>query len=261
MAIYALISAGGSPGVTTSALALALTWPRPVIVAECDPSGGDVLAGLFAGHLQAGRGLLNVAFEAGRGLAAIATELGSQLLALDDSDTRGLLAGIGDPRQALGLAPIWPAIAGGLASLDADVIADCGRFDAGPTQPLSVLAEARVVVMVMMPTLRQVAAAGPRIDMASQLVAGRDRLAVLLVGSGALRPIDIAKSLGVGIVGSLPEDLATARLLSDGEGPRAKVEHKPLLRSAKVAGRAISELAPTPLGTPELTVGKSMSAE
>ena len=27
MAVYALVSPGGSPGVTTTALALALTWP------------------------------------------------------------------------------------------------------------------------------------------------------------------------------------------------------------------------------------------
>ena len=67
MTMYSLISPGGSPGVTTTALALALTWSRPVIVAECDPGGGDVLAGLFAGHLSAPRGLLGVAFEAGVG--------------------------------------------------------------------------------------------------------------------------------------------------------------------------------------------------
>ena len=42
MALFALISAGGSPGVTTSALALTLGWPSRVILAECDPSGGDV---------------------------------------------------------------------------------------------------------------------------------------------------------------------------------------------------------------------------
>ena len=53
MALFALISAGGSPGVTTSALALTLGWPSRVILAECDPSVGDILAGLFDGHLHA----------------------------------------------------------------------------------------------------------------------------------------------------------------------------------------------------------------
>ena len=47
--LFALTSPGGSPGVTTAALALAFTWPGSVIVAECDPAGGAVLAG-FAEH-------------------------------------------------------------------------------------------------------------------------------------------------------------------------------------------------------------------
>ncbi len=51
VSLYALVSPGGSPGCTTTALAVTLTWPQPVILAECDPAGGDILAGLFAGHL------------------------------------------------------------------------------------------------------------------------------------------------------------------------------------------------------------------
>ena len=42
--LIALCSAKGAPGVTTSGLALALSWPRPVVLAELDPAGGDVLA-------------------------------------------------------------------------------------------------------------------------------------------------------------------------------------------------------------------------
>src|ERR1700691_2739893 len=43
-----LCSAKGSPGVTTLSCVLGAVWPadRPVVVAECDPSGGD-LAGRF----------------------------------------------------------------------------------------------------------------------------------------------------------------------------------------------------------------------
>src|ERR1019366_10538581 len=44
-----LCSAKGAPGVTTLACVLGAVWPthRAVVVAECDPSGGD-LAGRFA---------------------------------------------------------------------------------------------------------------------------------------------------------------------------------------------------------------------
>ena len=77
--IYALVSAGGAPGVTTAALALALTWPSPVIVAECDPGGGDVLAGLLGGQVPARRGLTEHAIEAGRGPQAAQSILASRL--------------------------------------------------------------------------------------------------------------------------------------------------------------------------------------
>ena len=42
----ALASAKGSPGVTTLALALGLVWPKPVLVGELDPAGGDLVARL-----------------------------------------------------------------------------------------------------------------------------------------------------------------------------------------------------------------------
>ena len=109
MSMYALVSSGGAAGVTTTALALALTWPQPVIVAECDPAGGAILAGLFAGHLPAPRGLLGVAFEAGRAAAPLSAERGGELAALDGSGSRMFLPGLSDPRQAPGLAPAWPA--------------------------------------------------------------------------------------------------------------------------------------------------------
>jgi hypothetical protein len=260
MALYALISPGGSPGVTTAALALALTWPRPVIVAECDPGGGGILAGLFAGHLPAPRGLLGAAFEAGRGPAAIAAELDTQLVSLDDTGNRRLLAGISDPRQAPGLSPVWPAIAAGLASQSADVIADCGRLDVGATQPLSVLAQATEVIIVMRRTLRQVAASRPRAEMASQLLGGRERLSLLLVGERGLRAAEIAKALEVPVIGSLPDDRKTALVLSDGTGKRAHLQRRPLMRGARIAGAAIAktqrrdrvpEMAVSPAGRAE----------
>ncbi len=260
MAIYALISPGGSPGCTTAALALALTWPGQVIVAECDPGGGDILAGLFAGHLPAPRGLLGVAFEAGRGQAAIAAELSTQLVPLDETGQRRFLAGITDPRQALGLSPVWPVISAGLARQEADVIADCGRLDAGATQPLSLLADARVTIMVMRPTLRQVASARPRVDMAAQITGSRDRLRLLLIGEGGLRAAEISRSLEVAVIGSLPDDEKTAAVLSDGDGKRTALDRRPLMRAAQTAGQAIGQLGRAAV-QPQLAASPAGSAE
>lgn len=243
MALYAMVSAGGSPGVTTAALALALTWPDQVIVAECDPSGGDVLAGLFAGHLPASTGLLPLAMEAGGSPESMAAAIWQQVVDLDGEHSRLLLPGITDPRQAAGLAPSWPALAGALSALPADVIADCGRLDPYPASA-PVLAAARVAVMVLRPTLRQVSKARQRIDMLAEIRGGTHQLVLLLVGEGAHSGRDVAAALGVPVAGSLTDDLKTASVLSDGTGSRRGLAARPLVRSARPAGRALRETVP-----------------
>jgi hypothetical protein len=243
VSLFALVSPGGSPGCTTTALAITLTWPGPVTLAECDPSGGDILAGLFAGHLPAQRGLLGVAFEASRGLAAMSAEASSQLAALDSDGERMFLPGLSDPRQARGVAPAWAAIARMMSSQPSDVIADCGRLDAGDGQPAGVLAEAALVALVMRSSLRQVAAARPRIEMLTQLLGGSDRLGMLLVGDGIHGSAEITRTLGVPVLARLPHDAKTAAVLSDGVGRRASLEDRPLMRAAQAACAAITKAA------------------
>src|SRR5439155_27369568 len=46
-----------SAGVTVTALAFTLTWNRRVILAECDPAGGDIAAGYLREVNLDGRGL------------------------------------------------------------------------------------------------------------------------------------------------------------------------------------------------------------
>ncbi len=236
MSLYALVSAGGSPGVTTSALALTLGWPSQVILAECDPSGGDILAGLFAGHLPATKGLAPLALAAGQSADAATAALWQQLIELDDERGRLLLAGVTDPRQGIGLAAAWPVLATALAALPADVIADCGRLDAVAPYVLTVAA---VAVLVMRPSLRQVSRARARINMLSQVMGDPSRVALLLVGEGTLSEREIAGALGVQIAGSLPQDRKTAMVLSDGAGGRRGLSARPLIRTAVGVGRAL----------------------
>ncbi|MGI9006572.1 MAG: hypothetical protein ACR2FU_10310 [Streptosporangiaceae bacterium] len=252
MSLYVLCSPGGSPGVTTTALALALTWTPPVLLAECDPAGGAILAGLFAGHLPAPRGLLGAAFDAGIGATALSAGPGGQLAALDSTGGRAFLAGLSDPRQAPGLAPAWPAVARALAAQQADVLADCGRLDAADTQPIAVLADADLAVLVLRPTLRQIAAAGPRIEMLAQLRGDTERIGLLLIGDHGHRPAEIAKTLGVAVLATLPSDPRTAAVLSDGVGRRASLTDRPLMRAAKIAVRAVlaATAAPPLAGSP-----------
>ena len=76
MAVVTLSSASGSPGVTTTALGLALLWPRPVLLIEADPTGGsNLLAGYFRGTRQYDAGLIELALTAnnlGEALADVA---------------------------------------------------------------------------------------------------------------------------------------------------------------------------------------------
>jgi hypothetical protein len=241
MAVFALLSAGGSPGVTTSALALTLGWPSQVILAECDPSGGDVLAGLLGGHLPASTGLLPLALEAGAGSEIPPEKLWHQLVELDEEHNRLLLAGISDPRQSAALQSSLPWIADALQGMQADVIADCGRLDSvAAVRP--VLSAASLAVLVLRPTLRQVSRAVPRIEMLTNLV-GRDRVVMLLVGEGTASGREVAKTLGVPVAGQLPADSKTASVLSDGAAGRHRLEARPLIRAATTAGHGMREAA------------------
>jgi hypothetical protein len=244
--LYALVSAGGSPGVTTTAIALALTWPTPVIVAECDPSGGDILAGLLAGRVPAGRGLMEHAMESGRSGRAVTASLATPLVPLDEGGTRMLLPGLTDPRQAAGLAAAWPAVAATLTVQHADVIADCGRLDAGTGQPLAVLSAARTVAIVLRPTLRQVWLAQSRVEALRQLLGGGARLGLFLTGPGTHSAREVAHALNLPVLAALPDDSRTAGLLSDGVGDRRYLTRGSLMRAGSSAGHALRRHRPAP---------------
>jgi hypothetical protein len=241
--LYALVSPGGSPGVTTAALALAFGWPGPVIVAECDPSGGSILAGTMAGHLPGGPGLVEHAIEAGRNPIAAASGLVSQLVALDGKRTRMLLPGLTDPRQAAGLSAAWPAVAGSLTAQPCDVIADCGRLDGGAGAPLAVISAASTVAIVLRPTLRQAWAARPRVEMLGALLAGTGRIVLLLTGTGTYPAREIAGALDLEVAASLPNDPRSAAVLSEGERRRGRGGPGKLVTAATAAGQALRKNA------------------
>ncbi len=147
MALIAIASDKGAPGVTTAALALAAVWPRPVLLAECDQAGGDLVYRFPAaggGHLDPRRGVLSLAVVARRGMQPQQVWEHVQKLhgGLD------VLAGVTNAEQGAGLSLLWGPIGKALAALpQADVIADCGRLGAdGPLYDL--LVEATSVVLV-----------------------------------------------------------------------------------------------------------------
>ncbi len=167
----------GAPGVTTSCLALALVWPRRVLLAECDPSGADLPWRLPASD---GRPLVQ-----GKGLVSLATSTRGQAHAIPGWGVQsgvvqgGALGGLGHrvwdhvqhldgglpvlvgppaPEQAEAMGSAWGTVADLLGDVeDADVIADCGRLLSGGSPAAALLSRADLVVLITRATVSGVA--------------------------------------------------------------------------------------------------------
>jgi hypothetical protein len=147
MGLIAVASAKGSPGATTTALLFGALWPRPVIVAECDPHGGDVAARLPAedgGVIDPDRGLLSLGAAGRKTLRPELVPDHTQRI----SGGLEVLVGVRMPEQSSGLAHQWGQLGpifGGIPGYD--VIADAGRLGASTPQNV-MLAAASDLVMV-----------------------------------------------------------------------------------------------------------------
>jgi hypothetical protein len=249
MAVIALISPGGSPGVTTLALALALSWPRDVVVAECDPAGGSVLAGMWRGQAaEGGGGLVRFALAAQRDAQAAGEMIRSHAVPLEDGlATRFVLPAPPGPLAARQLAAIWPAIAAAVTAATADVLIDLGRFDADPALA-PVLAGAGRVLMVCRPLIGQAAAAKPRLEALAAIRPGDPAAELLLAGTGPYGPDGpkaFREALEVPVRASLPADPATAAVLSDGAAPRRGFGRSPLIRASAALAAGLTRDAAT----------------
>jgi hypothetical protein len=256
MAVIVLTGPGGSPGVTTTALALTLTWPRQVVMAECDPAGGTVLPGLWHGQASAdSAGLLRYALAAQRDPAAAAARILDDALPIEPPPAqRFVLAASPDPLTGRQIAATWPTLSASLAAAGPDIIADAGRFD-GEWAMAPLLAAASLVLMVCRPGVRAAAAAKPRL---AALARAHAADGLILIGAGAYgaeASRAMTRALGVPVTAILPEDGATAAVLSDGASPRRGFPRSSLMRAAgNLAGSLASRIASPaaqPAGVPQ----------
>src|SRR5258708_37702489 len=174
MALIAIAADKGAPGVTPTALALAAVWPRPVLLAECCPAGGDLVYRLPAAdgrRLDPRRGLLSLAVAARRGLQPHQAWEHTQKL----NGGLDILAGVTNAEQGAGLNLLWGPVGRVLAAnAQADVIADCGRLGVdGPHYDL--LAEAALIVLVSRPSLGEVSRLRDRVAAATAALPRRRR--------------------------------------------------------------------------------------
>jgi hypothetical protein len=242
--LIGMVSAKGSPGVTTSALALASAWPRTALLVEADPFGGDVRAGLAAGQ-----------WPPAAGLAEAVADLRS--MNLDEALTLRVhqpapwappvLAGLGCVGQA-GALP-WGRIGAELGRVrGADVIADCGRY-LPADGVLALLRECGLVVLVTGSSLRAVRSAArlsPLLGRDLAVQAGHPRVSVLVVAPGDPYPgPEIARACELPLLGELPDDPRAARVWSDGDPHWRRFGRSSLQRAARrVADRIADGVGP-----------------
>lgn len=252
MAVIALAGCSGAPGVTTSALALLLSWPlesgRRLVLAECDPDGGAVLHGLLQGTLGDRYGLRNLSVAARQG------ELGDafwrQLIDLSGEGGKSpsphdrlLLPGITDHAQAASLGAVWKALGvifrGIAAEHGHDVLVDLGRR--GAFGPSGVLAEqADAVVVVVRNTLRCLQAAEGRVRALEERVGD---VSVLMINEGPYPAGEVQRVLQVPVLATLPYAPEDGRVLSDGAEQPRRFTTSPLMKAARTVSALLVQHA------------------
>ena len=220
MTAFAVLSGKASPGATTVASALALTWPRPVLLVDADPAGGDVVPGLLPGRVSTDSGLLSwsvatrhmPALEAASAIAAhcVALPEASDVWAmpgLQSASQAGLLTGGGWTRLAT-------AVERCTSVLGRDVVVDVGRL--GETSCWPVIAACDVVLLVVRPTARSIQGAIGAAELLRTRLGDLDAVRVVVNGSGAYTAAQTTDALGVTLASTLPGDARAAASLVDG---------------------------------------------
>lgn len=244
MAVIALTSAKGSPGVSTTALAMTLTWARPVLLLEADTTGSSsYLAGYFRGATAHNVGLVDLAL-AHRDNDLLAS-IHRSSLALP-GDTARLVPGLTSPVQARTLAPVWESIAAALHNLDqhgTDVIIDAGRLGT-LGGPLPLLRSADAVLVVTRSNLPAIAALRAAVPVLREDLrtsgAGTDVLSLLVVGQGKPYPAKaISDAVGVPTTANLDFDPVAAEVLSYGSPAPRRFQNSGFVRSISAANSAL----------------------
>ncbi|MGW1542419.1 hypothetical protein ACWCPM_19660 [Streptomyces sp. NPDC002309] len=252
MALIVLAADKGSPGVTTTAVALAAVWPRRALLAETDPAGGDLVyrsAAAHGGPLNPNAGMLSIAATARRGLAP--DQLWDHVQPLNGG--LEVLVGLGIAEHAAGLTGLWPTLGRAFAALadsphaPADVIADCGRIS-GDTPAVELFPHAALVLLVSRTEPEAIARVRDRAAALSAKLHGGPRgaatLATPMIGvvliadpnnagklAGQVNDMLVHAQTGARVVGTIADDPAGAEQLAGRR--RGRLDKSLLIRSAR----------------------------
>ncbi len=254
MSLLLLASAGHSPGVTGLGVALALTWPEPVLLVDANREPDQTV---LAGHLQGvdpgGRGLGGL-LQAHRERRSLAESLPSMTLPLHGEAGHDFLPGFSHPGMVDLFAPVWAELATTLEDAGRTVLVDAGRVTPAGLPPALVAACSGVAVVT---GSRLVDLAALRLYLPLVVAAaGVERVGLVVVGPG--RPYgsgEIGHRFGVDVWAKLAWQPAEAAVFAAGEvAPRrlmtsSYLEDVRALRevlAGRAAGRRLQLGAPRP---------------
>lgn len=260
MAVLVLCSATGSPGVTTTALGLALGWPRDVLLADCDRDPSQaVQAGYLRGMDHGGRGLMARWPRSTARARLWPRRSGARRSPSRVEDTRRrFLPGFASAGASRLFEHVWGALGEAFESLDeggTDVLVDAGRVSPHGS-PLGLLTVADAVLLTTRTGLR--ALAGVRIHRRSRTRCARFPSArdVGLVVVGPGRPygsgeIAVAQ-FGVPCWAEVGWDPRSAGVLSDGDPEPRRFRDSSFLGGFRSEAKSIADRAGAP-GRPSRT--------
>jgi cellulose biosynthesis protein BcsQ len=253
MGLYAVCSAKGSPGVSTAAIALGLTWAGAAVVADLDPAGGDLSVRYRDQEgrpLDPDRGLMSLAAAVRRGSEGAHVEEHLQAA----GGRLPLLVGVARPEQVTALGTSWQHVARALTTMPGhDVLADCGRVLPG-SATMPVLTQADAILILTRPTMEELYHLRERLRGLTETMRLRDLDAVpvgiaVLAGERDRDSVpDVAQVIAAAglpatVVGAFaiePKTAAALRYGLDVSGAKSL-----LLRSAAAIGEAMRKLAAT----------------
>lgn len=247
MSLLVCCSVTGAPGVTTTALGLALAWPGDVLLCDADRDPGQVVeSGYLRGIDPGGRGLMALA-TAHRERRSLPDELVSQVLTLQQHPvwTRQFLPGFAHPGASRVFDPVWPDLLAEFERLSAsgtDVIVDAGRVGRDGLPP-ALTGAADLVLVVVRSSLRSLAAVRLHLPGVTDQVAsaGSGEVALAVVGPGRpYKEAEISGQFRVPVAMTVAFDPRSAGVLSDGDPEPRRFAESALMRSLREASTQVS---------------------
>lgn len=253
MAVLLLCSASGSPGVTVTALGLALTWPRDVLLADVDRTPAQtILAGYLRGGAAGQRGLSAV-LQAHRERRPVVDAVNSEALPLptppgrrpaferERPTQRRFLPGFAHPGAVEVFGAVWRDLAEVLQAGPCDAVLDAGRIGTRGL-PLELTDAVDRVGLVCRASL--VSLAGVRLYLAPLLEqVSPERVGLVIVGPGRpYRAKEVSEQFGVDVLAEVAWEPAAASDLAHGEALPRTWQRTRLASSYAAAATGIAEL-------------------